>query len=131
MRCAARLAGTQAQLPVKLRRAEPVRIATTLLIVERAGRIALWRRDPESQRLGGFWELPSAEDLPYAKLGGQIGSFRHSITNRNYTFAVVRAKTARVSKPFQWFDRSELGGIPLSTTCRKALALLVAKNFLL
>src|SRR6185295_4176158 len=59
--CQARLGGTQQQFPVKLGRAEPVRIATTLLVIERSGRLLLWRRDPESQRLGGFWELPSAQ----------------------------------------------------------------------
>jgi A/G-specific adenine glycosylase len=121
--CGARISGKQAELPVKLRRGEPVRIAVTLLLIERAGRILLWRRDPASPRLGGFWELPSPEDLPHAEPREPLGSFRHSITNHSYTFSVVRAKTPRISKPFQWFDRSELDALPLSTTCRKALAL--------
>jgi A/G-specific adenine glycosylase len=122
--CQARLAGTQEQLPVKLGRAEPVRIAATLLVIERSGRLLLWRRDPESQRLGGFWELPSAEDLPHARTHQALGSFRHSITHHNYTFTVVTASARRVSKRFQWFERSELARLPVSTTARKALDML-------
>src|SRR5204862_5812322 len=72
LRCAARIAGTQAQLPVKLRRAEPIRNATPLLIVERAGRSALWQSAPQTQRLGGVVELRSAEGLPPAQPGRHL-----------------------------------------------------------
>ena len=41
--CQAREQGRQAELPVKLQRIEPVRIRATLLAIERAGRILLWR----------------------------------------------------------------------------------------
>jgi len=122
--CKARIEGTQAQLPVKLRRVEPVQVATTLLVVERGGKILLWRRDPESLRLGGFWELPSSEDLPKVKPQETVGSFKHSITHHNYTCTVVRASVSRASNRYQWFERAELDGLPLSTTTRKAMALL-------
>jgi A/G-specific adenine glycosylase len=122
--CRARIAGNQAELPVKLRRVEPVRVDATLLVIERAGKILLWQRDPELQRLGGFWELPSPQDLPNARKMEQLGSFRHAITNHRYTFAVARARVSRVSKPFQWLPLSAISALPLSTTARKALALL-------
>jgi A/G-specific adenine glycosylase len=121
--CEARAQGKQSQLPVKLKRMQPVRVEATLLMIECAGRILLWRRSSDAQRLGGFWELPSAEDLPKARRLETLGSFRHSITNHNYVFAVVKASIARPASRFHWFDRSQLEGIPLSTTTRKALAL--------
>jgi len=122
--CQARLHGKQSQLPVKLKRMQPVRVDVTLLIVERAGRILLWRRNPDSPRLGGFWELPSSDELPTAKKLEAVGSFRHSITNHNYIFKIVKATLSKAARRFQWFDRAQLQGIPLSTTTRKALALL-------
>ena len=122
--CQARLQGKQSQLPVKLKRVQPVRVEVTLLLIERAGRILLWRRNPDSRRLGGFWELPSSEELPKAKKLDTVGSFRHSITNHNYTFTIVKATAPRPASHFQWFDHAQLEGIPLSTTTRKALALI-------
>jgi A/G-specific adenine glycosylase len=126
--CQARAQGNQSQLPVKLKRMQPVRVDVTLLIVERAGRILLWRRNPDSRRLGGFWELPSSEELPKAKKLESLGSFRHSITNHNYIFTVVNATVSGAASRFQWFDRAQLLGIPLSTTTRKALALIKQKH---
>jgi A/G-specific adenine glycosylase len=122
--CQARAQGKQSQLPVKLKRAQLVRVDATLLIVKRAGRILLWRRNPDSRRLGGFWELPSSEELPKARKLEALGSFRHSITNHNYIFTIVKATVSGAASPCQWFDRAQLEAIPLSTTTRKALALL-------
>src|SRR5262249_33435279 len=52
--CRARAAGTVGQLPVKLGAGGQKRVARTLLVVERGGRLLLWRRDPDAARLGGF-----------------------------------------------------------------------------
>ena len=123
--CEARQQGSQSQLPVKSKRARTVRIAATLLVVERAGRILLHQRTPESRRMPGFWELPSAEQLPEATAQETVGSFRHTITNHHYSFTVVKAITSPPANGFEWFDESQLGGIPLSTVTRKALALLL------
>jgi A/G-specific adenine glycosylase len=120
----ARAQGTQSQLPVKLKRIQPVRVAATLLAIERAGRLLLWRRAEDAQRLGGFWELPSPGELPEAKMGEELGSFRHTITNRNYTITVVSARVSRPRREFAWLDRAEMERVPLSTTARKALRLL-------
>ena len=92
--------------------------------VERAGKILLWKRGADSRRLNGYWELPSAEELPKAREQETVGSFRHSITNHNYVFTVVKAKLTRAGSRFQWLEQSRREGLPLSTTTRKALALL-------
>jgi A/G-specific adenine glycosylase len=126
--CQARLQGLQSQLPVALKRTQPVRVEATLLIVERGGKILMWRRNPDARRLGGFWELPSSEELPKARKQEALGSFRHSIMNHRYIFTVVRATVSGAASRFQWFDRAQLEGIPLSTTSRKALALLESKH---
>jgi A/G-specific adenine glycosylase len=122
--CRARIEGTQAQLPVKLRRVEPVQVEATLLVVERKGKILFWRRDEDARRLGGFWELPAASDLPRAKAAAPAGTFRHSITHHRYVVTVVRASVPRAPERFEWLDRAGLAALPLSTTARKALALL-------
>jgi A/G-specific adenine glycosylase len=122
--CRAREQGLQSQLPVKLRRMEQVRVEVRLLVVERARKILLWKRDAGSPRLSGFWELPSSEELPQAKEQKELGSFRHSITNHNYIFTVVKATASRAASRFHWLEHSELDRLPLSTTARKALALL-------
>jgi A/G-specific adenine glycosylase len=122
--CLAREQGKQAQLPVKLGRTAQVRIEARLLVIERAGKILLWKRGADSRLMHGYWELPSAEELPKAREQEAVGSFRHSITNHNYVFTVVKAKIARAGSRFQWLERTRLEGLPLSTTTRKALALL-------
>jgi len=62
--CRARQEGTAAQLPVKLRTREPVRLSGTLLVVRNRGRILLRQRDAATKRMAGFWDLPAPEDLP-------------------------------------------------------------------
>jgi A/G-specific adenine glycosylase len=119
--CRARALGTQAELPVKLKRIEPKWIQATLLVIERAGKILLWRRKADAKRLGGFWELPSLEEAPGAALGEELGEFRHSITNHNYTFSVLKAQVLRPDRRFQWLTPARLKVVPLSTVARKAL----------
>ena len=117
--CAASEAGTQSQLPVKLRRLRAVRIDSTLLRIERRGRVLMWRR-PEG-RMAGFWELPSASQVPVAKAGPVIGTFRHSITHHSYRVQVVRASLDRAPSGFRWLALQEIDEHPLSTMSRKAL----------
>jgi A/G-specific adenine glycosylase len=121
--CAALAAGTVAQLPVKLRRMQPVKIEDTLLIVRRKGRILLRQREENASRMAGFWDLPTPRDLPNARLQRSLGEFRHTITHHHYRFTIVAA-TARVPKGrFRWFRVPETLEIPLSSTARKALKL--------
>jgi len=126
-RCRAREAGTAAELPVKLRAVEPVRLTLDVLIVRRAGKVLLRRRGAEASRLAGFWELPSPADLPAAKAGRLLGEVRHTITHHRYT---VRARLAELDKSAAagvdcgWFGEAEREAIPLTTISRKCLALL-------
>jgi A/G-specific adenine glycosylase len=120
--CGAHAEGTASQLPVKLRRTEPVRIEGTLLLIEKGGKILLRQREAAAARMAGFWDLPTPADLPAARPGACLGEIRHTITHHHYKLAVHRAPAPRrIVPPFRWFTLNELGGIPLSTTARKAL----------
>ncbi|HTS62470.1 MAG TPA: A/G-specific adenine glycosylase [Candidatus Acidoferrales bacterium] len=122
--CAARESGRAAELPVKLRKQEPVRISGELLVIEKRGRILLRQREPEASRMAGFWDLPAPADLPRVKPGARLGEIRHTITHHRYTLAVRRADAAgRLPAGFRWFAPAELNSIPFSTTARKALRL--------
>jgi A/G-specific adenine glycosylase len=119
--CKARVAGTVAQLPIKLKKTEPVQIESVLLVARNRGRFLLRRREATARRMAGFWDLPSAEELPSAKHGRLLGTFRHTITHHHYTFAVIAA-TARADGPeYDWFSLENMAEIPLSTIARKAL----------
>jgi A/G-specific adenine glycosylase len=122
--CHARREGTAAQLPVKLRKQEAVRLTGELLVVERRGRILLRQRDAAASRMAGFWDLPSPQDLPGATRGAHLGEIRHTITHHHYTLGVRRATAAgALGDGFRWFAAAALNRIPLSTTARKALKL--------
>ncbi len=119
--CRAREEGTAAQLPVKLRKTEPVRIEGVLLVVRKGSGVLLRQRAADARRMAGFWDLPSPDDLPGARPGARLGEIRHTITHHYFTLA-VRAARARVPQAgFRWFEPEELTAIPLSTTARKAL----------
>ena len=122
--CRARQEGTAAQLPVKLRKTEPVRISGVLLLVRDGDKILLRQRGADSTRMAGFWDLPAPEDLPRAQVGESIGEIRHSITHHRYTLQVRVANARRPrGRGFAWFQAAKLGEIPFSTTARKALQL--------
>jgi len=124
--CEARRAGRQEQLPVKLRKAQPVKIAMEVAVVERSGRLLLWQRPADARLLAGFWELPSPEQLPELLGTAEIGTFRHTITHHHYRVTVQAgflAPKARAARPLQWISVETLHALPLSTTARKALRL--------
>jgi A/G-specific adenine glycosylase len=121
--CRARAEGTAAQLPVKLRKVEPATVNGTLLVIHRKGRVLLRQRAAGERRMAGFWELPTPDHLPRARVTDAIGTVRHSITHHRYVLAVVRASATPAGAGFRWFLARELGGIPLSTSARKALKL--------
>ena len=121
--CGARTDGTVAQLPVKLRKTEPVRVDGTLLVVERRGWILLRQREAAARLMAGFWELPAPEHLPGARIGEDVGTVRHSITHHRYHLRVARAAGSPRGPGFRWLAVRQLGSIALSTTARKALKL--------
>ncbi len=114
--CEAKRQGRLRDFPVKKRRQARVRVAKTLLIVERRRELLLRRRN-------GFWELPEAGDLPKAAAGEELGRFRHSIMNHNYVFTAVSARAPGTPEGFRWVGRKELEVMPLATVARKALKL--------
>ena len=121
--CQARAAGTASQLPVKLRKTEPVHIDAVLLVMRRAGKVLLRQRHASASRMAGFWDLPAPADLPGAHIGPQLGAFRHTITHHHYRFTVFSAGGRADGAEFRWFEPKNLTQIPLSTTARKALQL--------
>ncbi len=123
--CRGRQEGIETSLP--RRRPRPARIAvrTRLVWVERNGRVLL-RRVPAGV-LEGFWELPTPEAIPGARLEGQLIELRHSITRHDYRIEVVRARLSRVPPGCRWTRIRELDRLPLTTVTRKALAAL-ARN---
>jgi A/G-specific adenine glycosylase len=122
--CQARRQGTAAQLPVKLRKTEAVRISGVLLVVRRRDKVLLRQRSSGAGRMAGFWDLPTPEELPQAKLRERLGEIRHTITHHHYTFEVCGAVASRPREGgFGWFAIAQLAEIPFSTTARKALRL--------
>jgi A/G-specific adenine glycosylase len=119
--CRALAEGTALQLPVKLRRAEPVALESMLLVVQKGGRVLLRQREADARRMAGFWELPTPEQLPRARVGRRLGAFRHTITHHHYTFGVAEASATAGRPPFQWHHPRDLANLPVSTTARKAL----------
>jgi len=123
--CRARESGTVLELPVKLRKTRPVRIAGALLVVRKGRSILLRQREAGARRMAGFWDLPAPEDLPGSRTGARLGEIRHTITHHHYTLTVLAGTppAGPASPPFRWFAPAALMEIPLSTTARKALKL--------
>jgi A/G-specific adenine glycosylase len=124
--CEARREGRQSQLPVKLAKTAAVKIAMSVAVIERRGRLLLWQRPADSRRLASFWELPSPEHLPELLTLPVAGAFRHTITNHHYRVTVHTgslARKARAPGPLRWIPIEELAALPMSTTARKALRL--------
>ncbi len=121
--CGAASEGTAAQLPVKLGKKKPVKVAGVLLVVREKGRVLLRQRDGAERRMAGFWDLPALEDLPETKPGRSLGEIRHTITHHHYTLEVRLARAKAAGPRFGWFAPDELDRIPLSTTARKGLRL--------
>ncbi len=125
--CQGRQAGKEKELPVKLRKMKMQQIDRQVLIIECDGKVLMWKRTDAAEKLVGFWELPEPHHLPRARIGERTGTFRHAITNHNYTFDVFRANVTNVPKGFVYINISDSGGIPISTTARKALQTLASE----
>jgi A/G-specific adenine glycosylase len=119
--CAARAAGTQSQLPVKLGTALVREVVLDVLVLRRRGRIFLVQRGAGERRLGGFWELP--EKRAFAVKAALSGGFRHQIVNDRFQVTVWRAAapSGRIAGG-KWFRESDLATTPITTVTRKALA---------
>jgi A/G-specific adenine glycosylase len=126
--CAARDAGVQSQLPVKIRKQEPRRIHGSVAVVRKNGKVLLWRRSETASRMRGFWELPAPDQLSKFQLSATFGRIRHTITRHRYELLVVSGTVPRAPRGFRWLTPEELSRLPVSTTARKALALAAARD---
>lgn len=122
--CHARQQGLETQLPLSGTRPDMGRREIYLLVIEKAGKILLWQRPPESRRMAGFWELPARQQVPEARVSATIGRFRHTIVHTTYLVEVCRAAVTSRPKEFVWVPKSRLRDLPISTTAKKALILL-------
>lgn len=119
--CEGRAQGVQEQLPVKLRKRDPVKLSQRLFVVEKDRSVLMRQRGVTEKRLQGFWELPEARELPHAEPGERLGEFRHSITRHDYSIEVYAAEVVRAPKGFVWIPYANLDTLPVATTARKAL----------
>ncbi|BDC49921.1 hypothetical protein F183_A22370 [Bryobacterales bacterium F-183] len=117
--CKGFAAGTQNQLPIKIRDGRTAEVHITVVIAERDDGALLLR---PSKQLAGFWELPF--DLAGVRDLERVGSFGHQITFRKYTCDVVRGRVGRkVPVGTEWVARERLAELPLTTISKKALRL--------
>lgn len=115
--CAANSRHAQHEFPAKRARPHPIRLRRTLLLIRRGEKILF----TPSARVKGFWDLP--ETIPGARIGAQLGHFRHTILHRHYRFTLRLAEAKKIPPAGRWFDPGQWAAIPLSTTAKKALRL--------
>ncbi len=122
--CAARSAGTERELPVKLKKPGARDIPLNLVLLRRGISIFLIQRPFSERRMAGFWELPAKEIFPRLR-GAKLSEFSHRIVNDRFLLTiwmpVGRVDQANLP-PGSWFDSAELSRIPLTTITKKALA---------
>jgi A/G-specific adenine glycosylase len=125
--CAARAAGTERELPVKLKKQEARDVPLDLAILERDARIFLTKRASTERRLADFWELPGKELFPRLR-GTKVSEFRHRIVNDCFRVVVwhiawhIPLGKLRPMPEGDWVSIADLRRIPLTTVAKKALA---------
>ena len=118
--CAARAAGRQHQLPVKLKKAVARDVPLDLALLNGESGIFLVQRNKTERRLAGFWELPEKKLFPRWR-GRLSQQFEHRIVNDRFRIAVWTGKAPGKLPEGRWFADRELTAIPLTTVTRKAL----------
>jgi A/G-specific adenine glycosylase len=123
--CAARAAGTESELPVKLRKPQTRDVSLDLAILEWDARVFLVKRASTERRLADFWELPGKQLLPRLR-GDRVSEFRHQIVNDRFRVAVWHMRIEHLLPPplpeGDWVRIADLCRIPLTTVTKKALA---------
>ena len=114
--CEARRQGRQDEFPIRTPQPARKRVRRTLVLARKNRKVLLSLRN-------GFWELPEVEQVPDAAVGRELGQFRHSIMNHDYTVTVREARVVKAPQGCEWVAESNLNKMPLSTMTRKALAL--------
>jgi A/G-specific adenine glycosylase len=122
--CVAHAAGTERELPVKLKKASARDIALDLALFAgragNAGKIFLIQRDSAERRLADFWELPAKNLFPKWN-GRPQGQIVHQIVNDRFRITVWHGAAPRLLPSGKWFTSFELTAIPVTTISRKAL----------
>lgn len=123
--CQARLAGTERQLPVKLKKSVVRDVSLNVARITGRGRYKgkffLVQRAASEKRMAGFWELPAKESLSGWD-GEAIGEVSHQIVNDRLRIVVWEGGPPAALPAGRWFAAGELPGIPVTTITRKALA---------
>ena len=120
--CQAHEEGVPEHYPVKrVRNVQREQVTQSLFYIERRGKVLFWRRDGDSKRLAGFWELPVAAQLGRPAKQEKIAEFRHTIVNTTFCFRVIRASIGVTPRGLVWLSKNSLHELPLSTTTKKAL----------
>jgi A/G-specific adenine glycosylase len=124
--CAARSAGSERELPVKLRKNAARDVSLDLALLTGvsgglSGKIFLVQRTAEERRLAGFWELPARNLFPDWQ-GRKVKQIVHQIVNDRFRITVWEGKAPPILPAGKWFKLAELPTIPLTTVARKALA---------
>lgn len=123
--CCARGRGIENSLPIKIKKQVGIEEEKRVLLIQRQGKLLLWRRAEGSKRLAGFWEVPEDLALPGAEVGPLLGRFRHAIVNHRYEVFVHTGKLkGQVPDLYQWFSWTEMSKLPLSTITKKSLKLM-------
>ena len=118
--CAARAAGSERELPVKLKKAKARELDLDLLLFERGGEIFLIQRGSGERRLADFWELPDKKSFP--RLRPRVAhDFSHQIVNDRFHVSVWTAEPPALLPPGRWVAKDQLASIPLATISRKAI----------
>jgi len=140
--CRARVAGATGRIPLRTKRPARRHIQLACVAVERRGRLLLVRR-PAGSLLAGTWVLPLQEtrvgeaatraaQRALARLGLRVrgspfpvGDLRHIFTHRDATVSVFRARARGQvdAADARWVRPDELASLPLSTFCRKMIAI--------
>jgi A/G-specific adenine glycosylase len=123
--CGARTAGTEAQVPVRLKKQKARDVRLDLVLIEDPdhadrSRVFLVRRAAGERRLADFWELPEKRLLPRGARCRRLREFRHQIVNDRFRVAIW---TSQQTPPAggRWFSPRELERVPVTTVTRKAL----------
>jgi A/G-specific adenine glycosylase len=128
--CAARAAGTERDLPVRLKKGKARDVPLHLAILERDACVFLMKRASTERRLAGFWELPGKQWFPRLR-GIKLAEFRHQIVNDRFHVTVWHIAAGKTPPPNlpagDWVKIAELGRNPLTTVAKKALAALSSR----
>jgi len=137
--CATGPRGAAEGFPLARRRRATERQVRVAVVVERHGRVLLFRRPDGEAVLPGTWELPwvdgAGDRIEHRlrqryggewRIGDAAGRVRHAITFRALEVevrrATVRGRSDDGKRRSGWFDSAEMRRLPLSSLVTKALA---------